>query len=139
MPRSSTRFTALFSALFASIFLLGILSDALASHPACKSARIDVAGSYDSNWGPVHLEQSGDRITGHYECCGGGRITGTLKGSTIDYEWQQPGATGHGRWEVVDRGDKLLGTWGTGASLDSGGVWDLERRRPSSNAILVTP
>lgn len=116
------------TALLSLTLVVGLLSDSLASQPMCKKRRVDVTGSFDSNYGPVKLSQEGNRIVGTYECCGGGRIVGTLKGSVIDYQWEQPGASGHGRWEVVDYGERLLGTWGTGESRTSGGSWDLQRR-----------
>lgn len=103
----------------------------------CKKVRVDVTGSFDSNYGAVHLEQDGDRVVGTYECCGGGRIVGTLKGSAIDYRWEQRGASGHGRWEVVDYGRKLLGTWGTGESRTSGGTWDLQRQSADSDPPAI--
>ena len=116
------------TAILSLTLLFGLLSDSLAEQPARKKQRVDVTGSFDSNYGAVHLEQDGTRIVGTYECCGGGRIVGTLSGSVIDYQWEQPGTSGRGRWEVVDYGDKLLGTWGTGDSRTSGGSWDLKRR-----------
>lgn len=103
----------------------------------CKKQRVDVTGSFDSNYGAVHLEQDGARIIGTYECCRGGRIVGTLRGSVIDYQWEQPGASGHGRWEVVDYGEKLLGTWGTGESRTSGGAWDLQRRSSQNKPKVI--
>ena len=125
------------TALLSLTLVLGLLSDSLAEQPLCKERRVDVTGSFDSNWGAVHLEQDGARIVGTYECCGGGRIVGTLSGSVIDYAWEQPGTSGHGRWEVVDDGDKLLGTWGTGESRTSGGAWDLKRRGSTSEPPAI--
>jgi hypothetical protein len=92
--------------------------------PACVEAA--VTGSYDSNWGPIKLQQSGNRITGTYECCGGGRIDGTISGNTIRYRWTQPGASGSGIWVVATTGE-LIGTWGNGAD-DSSGGWNLRRQ-----------
>jgi hypothetical protein len=93
------------------------------------TATVQVSGTYDSNWGPVHLEQSGARIVGTYECCGGGRIAGTLDGSVIFYEWHQSAESGRGRWRVRKNGASLVGTWGSGKSATSGGPWNLVRRQ----------
>ena len=124
------RSTIALAAIFSLSLLLGLLGDSQASPEARdqKVRAVDVTGSYDSNYGPVHLEQSGDRVVGNYECCGGGRIEGYLRDGIIDYKWYQPNASGSGRWKVVNGGDKLVGEWGLGKSRTSGGSWDLTRR-----------
>lgn len=87
----------------------------------------DLAGAYDSNFGPVVLQQKGARVTGSYECCGGGTINGYMRGDTITFTWQQPGSRGRGVWRY-DEG-ALRGTWGWDDSSSSGGAWNLERSR----------
>ena len=96
--------------------------------PYGKSEKAQISGTYDSIWGPVHLEQSGSRIVGTYECCGGGRIEGVLRDGVIQYKWVQPDASGRGRWTVRKAGHKLVGRWGVGDSETDGGPWDLTRR-----------
>lgn len=83
----------------------------------------NIAGSYDSNYGEVVLQQSGARITGSYQCCGGGTIRGYMRGNTINFTWQQPGATGQGVWTY--KNGRLTGTWGYDSSATSGGAWNL--------------
>jgi len=93
---------------------------------ASPRARVDVTGTYESNYGEVRLVHDGDRVRGSYVCCGGGTIDGrVIEGRVVRYRWVQPGVSGHGVW-TIGRGT-LLGTWGTGASEDDGGRWDLER------------
>jgi hypothetical protein len=97
---------------------------ALAARPA------DVTGDYESNWGPVHLVQHGREISGTYDCCGGGTITGELSGGTtpaVHFRWQQPTGEGLGVW-YLDRQhpDRLDGSWGT-ESVEDGGPWLLTR------------
>jgi hypothetical protein len=86
-----------------------------------------ITGAFDSNYGPVHLERSGDRIAGSYECCGGGVIRGVIRGDELRYTWSQPGASGRGRWQIADGGAQLIGTWGSGDSESDGGAWNLSR------------
>jgi len=88
--------------------------------------QVNVSGHYKSNWDNVRLVQDGDRVTGTYVCCGGGTIEGRIsEGRTIRYRWRQPGGEGLGVW-LID-GPQLQGTWGSGASADNGGRWDLAR------------
>lgn len=118
-----------FIAAVLTALTLGIVSPSLASHPAnTTDAGPTITGTFDSNWGPVHLEQSGARVSGTYECCGRGRIAGTLENGVLHYTWDQPGATGRGRWDVRKGGNELTGTWGHGESETSGGPWNLRRR-----------
>ena len=88
-----------------------------------------LTGSYSSAWGPVHLEQNGDIIVGAYECCGGGRIEGKIKGDLIRFRWRQPDDAGSGRWKIKQGGKRLIGTWGSGLSESNGGKWNLKRIR----------
>lgn len=88
---------------------------------------VDVSGVYDSNYGTVVLEQKGRRVTGHYDCCGGGTINGYMSGETIRFTWTQPGATGRGVWSVGDK-QRLAGTWGYDGSDTTGGTWNLAAR-----------
>ncbi len=100
---------------------------------ATRSAAVDVTGVFESNWGAISLEQSGSRVWGTYECCGGGRIKGAIRDGVLDYEWHQPGASGRGRWTVKRGGSELVGTWGVGASATSGGPWNLSRPAQLAN------
>ncbi len=115
-------------AVVLAALLVGPTGGAIAEVPqSTTQVPTNISGSYASNWGPVHLEQRGGRVVGSYECCGNGRITGTIEHGVIRYRWQQPGASGRGRWRVHDGGRKLIGTWGTDESETSGGPWDLEK------------
>ncbi|HTM21038.1 MAG TPA: hypothetical protein VL172_11035, partial [Kofleriaceae bacterium] len=80
-----------------------------------------------SNWGRLSLQRNGDRITGTYECCGGGTIEGTMSGNLIRYTWKQPTASGSGVWVVASDGE-LIGTWGGVGDEVGGGGWNLRRQ-----------
>jgi hypothetical protein len=100
--------------------------------PACF-AEPAIDGTYNSNWGRVRLMPGrGNRVLGTYECCGGGKIEGTITGNVIRYRWSQPGASGLGIWVVASTGE-LIGTWGVADDV-SGGGWNLTRIAPSAAA-----
>jgi len=92
--------------------------------PECVQAALDASGSFDSNWGRIDLVQTGRRITGSYQCCGGGRIDGEIDGNVIRYRWTQPGASGQGVWVIGTTGE-LIGSWGVGGDEVGGGAWNL--------------
>lgn len=95
-------------------------------------SRIDISGTYSSNWEDVTLVQSGDRVTGTYVCCGGGTIEGRITGGTLHYVWRQPNGSGQGVWTIDP--DRLDGTWGSGQSEANGGRWDLVRKTTKQHA-----
>jgi hypothetical protein len=110
--------------------------------PLAAASSSDLSGSYESNFGPVHLKQEGARIEGTYECPGG-VIQGTRDGNTIAYAWQGSDSMGHGSWTLGDDGQTLTGRWGFGPSADAGGSWNLKRdeadKRPVRPEFKVEP
>lgn len=92
-----------------------------------SARRLDVTGTYASNWDEVKLVQDGDRVTGTYVCCGGGTIEGRIiEGRVLRYRWSEPRGAGHGEgvW-TIEKNGRLVGTWGHGQSTDDGGPWTL--------------
>jgi hypothetical protein len=88
--------------------------------------KVDVTGSYHSNWDDVQLVQDGNRVHGTYVCCGGGTIEGTIRGRILRYHWESPaGGVGNGVWLIEST--RLEGTWGSNKSDRDGGRWDLWR------------
>lgn len=91
-----------------------------------------LSGTWQSEWGEVTVEVSGDTVTGAWA---GGSFKGTFQenGRVIDYTWEQPdGTSGVGYFEIItdaeqnaDNGRKLQGTWGFGSSPNNGGAWTL--------------
>jgi hypothetical protein len=108
------------------------------AQPAClEKQQVAFDGTYDSNWGKITLHRNGNRVTGSYECCGGGRIDGTINGNVIKYRWTQPGGSGYGIWVVATSGE-LIGTWGVGDDV-SGGGWNLRRDFSAAGAAQIQP
>lgn len=93
-----------------------------------------VTGTYQSNYGDVHLFQDGARVTGWYRCCGGGTIEGTIVGRSLMFEWREPARAGRGVW-TLQRPGRLDGSWGWGARDDDGGTWTLAREVDDDLAV----
>jgi hypothetical protein len=47
-----------------------------------------------------------------------------VSGIAIDFDWQQGGTSGKGRWTSSDE-QTLHGTWGNGSSRTDGGIWNI--------------
>jgi hypothetical protein len=100
------------------------VSAALAAPGAAATSprAIDVTGTYDSNWGPIELRQSGHEVLGTYNFHHG-RLRGTLDGNLLRYQWREDSGSGRGVFVVATNG-QLIGTWGTTDDV-SGGGWQL--------------
>ena len=94
---------------------------------------IDVAGVYDSNWGPIELRQHGRDVVGMYDAHHGA-LHGTLEGNLLRYEWHSDGGAGLGVFVVATNG-QLVGTWGMTDDVACGG-WNLTRH---ATAALAQP
>lgn len=96
---------------------------AVANHSRAGRPALDVSGTYDSNWGAVHLVQTGQRVTGDY-VWSNGHLDGVLDGNMLRYHWTESDGSGQGVWVVASNG-QLIGTWGTGQDDLGGGGWRL--------------
>ncbi|HEX2253456.1 MAG TPA: hypothetical protein VHQ65_09330 [Thermoanaerobaculia bacterium] len=66
---------------------------------------------WETDFGVVHLEETGGVVLGSYQCCGG-ILEGTVAGSRYDLRWQD--ATYGAGWVHFERvGSTLRGSWGT--------------------------
>ncbi|MGF1578972.1 MAG: hypothetical protein ACFCD0_06380 [Gemmataceae bacterium] len=71
----------------------------------------DFTGVWLTTFGPMELEQKGDRVHGTYrmgeaEC----RLDGTAKGNRLVFKYQEPSAAGNGSFELLRYG-KFVGSW----------------------------
>src|ERR1700684_2088311 len=105
--------------LFATAISLAI---APVAHSSNAAIRIDVSGSYSSNWGAVTLRQNGNHVSGTY-VYQDGQIDGAIDGNVMTYTWREHGSVGHGVFVVATNG-QLIGTWGVNDDI-SGGGWRL--------------
>jgi len=107
------------------VLVAAVAAVATASSPS--RLRVNVTGTYTSNWDQVKLVQEGTRVTGTYVCCGGGTITGRIvEGRVLKFHWSEPRGAGEGEgvWTIEQNG-RLDGTWGHGQSESDGGPWTL--------------
>lgn len=82
------------------------------------------AGTWDTNWGDLIIQQDGEKFTGSYQGQFTGTITGSVKGGKLHFIWKQPNAEwGSGAFSVSEDGTKLTGTWGSAKSETNGGPW----------------
>ncbi len=49
-----------------------------------------------------------------------------VRGVRIEFDWELGTKSGKGKWESVDE-QNLVGTWGIGSSITSGGTWKLNK------------
>ncbi len=91
-------------------------------HPVgSPPARPPISGTYDTNYGPLQLEQHGTLVTGCYYS-GSGTVSGATDGRTVDMEWDQSGPrTGTVLMVLDSKGDFLNGVWYENGSM--AGEW----------------
>ncbi len=80
--------------------------------PVGAPPKVDVAGLYQTNYGPMRLEQAGAQVWGcYYE--GDGQIEGNLTGRVLQGEWRQNEGKRVGGLVMVlsSAGDALNGAW----------------------------
>jgi hypothetical protein len=84
-------------------------------------------GTWITNWGPLTIQQDGDKVVGIFR----GKFTGTIEGKVVDgrleYTWKQTnGQWGSGVFRLTDGGQWIKGTWGAENSKE-GGQWTGKR------------
>jgi hypothetical protein len=74
-------------------------------------------GNWNTSFGPMHLTQSGNTVSGTYAICNGtATITGQVTGSALDGTWTEPCDGGQGQIHFVLSADgkSFTGLWGVG-------------------------
>lgn len=79
-----------------------------------------VSGTYLTNFGPLYLEQSADRVRGCYDD-GTAMISGLFDGRVMRMHWREGGAAGSALLTVSAGGGFINGLWYEDAEL--GGTW----------------
>jgi hypothetical protein len=88
-------------------------------------------GTWDTDWGPMTLTQSGNQVTGTYEH-DNGRFTGTVTGSTVRGTWSEspsyapPNDAGDAELTLGSNCKSFSGLWryGTTGAWGSSASWD---------------
>ena len=79
-----------------------------------------IIGTFQTNFGPLYLEQNGQLIRGCYDD-GSARVTGTIGGRMLALQWRETPGFGSARLGVSADGAYLHGLWYQGPRLR--GVW----------------
>jgi hypothetical protein len=79
-----------------------------------------VSGTYLTNFGPLYLEQSGERVRGCYDD-GSAVVHGRLDGRMMRLDWRERDSAGSALLTVSAGGDFINGLWYEGAELR--GTW----------------
>jgi outer membrane protein OmpA-like peptidoglycan-associated protein len=99
--------------------------------PAGPPPQVNVAGIYQTNYGPMRIVQEGNSIAGCYDL-GGGEISGNLHGRILQFEWRQkPKRKGPAIMVISLKGDTLSGAWYENGSLGGGWSGKLGGQPPS--------
>jgi len=94
------------------------------------------AGLWNTTYGPMILEVSGNRVTGSYF---GGTITGTVEGLVLDGQWSESSGSGTLRFTLAPDGNSFTGIWTrTQGSGNAGGTWNGTRiQSTATSAELI--
>lgn len=123
-----------------AILLLAGWMSACGSKVIIPTAPMPSGGSFDgrwySNYGRMHLHQSGNEVTGTFDYKDGGTIAGTVTGGVLEFDWVQTGDLAVGRREVAGKGYFVLksndgifileGEYGFDDKYTGGGAWTAE-------------
>jgi hypothetical protein len=84
----------------------------------------------------MRLWQSGKDVRGTYEYAGGSRLTGTVQGKTLKFDYDQPdGEKGTATFTLAPGGMAMSGTWT--AVGGKGGQWSGSRVVPQSGRVWL--
>src|SRR5262249_31203723 len=86
-------------------------------------AMSDFSGRWVTTYGLMDLTQSGDQVRGTYGQAAS--LHGTVSGGRLDFQYQEPNATGEG-WFELERYGKFHGQW-CAAGTDRWDAWDGQR------------
>ena len=90
-----------------------------------KTPLPDVSGTYDSNYGKIHIRQQGTSVTGCYET-GSGFIYGGVEGRVLTFTWREASKRyGPAIMVFSPDGKQMTGVWWDhGNTTQAGGIWD---------------
>ncbi len=102
-----------------------------ATAPQSLPPGITWAGGWDTTFGPLVLEQTGDEVLGVYKYPNGqlittGVLSGHLHGLHLDFTWEErEGGTakGKGAFDINADGNSFTGRWGYAESARDGVEW----------------
>jgi len=85
-----------------------------------------ITGTYQTKWGDMTLQQTGNEVTGTYKH-NNGQIKGTLNGRVLTGTWTQTNAKGRVRFEFNDDLSTFTGKWSYNDAEPTSSGWDGKR------------
>jgi outer membrane protein OmpA-like peptidoglycan-associated protein len=101
--------------------------------PVGPAPQVEAAGTFETTYGMMRLEQHGNRIRGCYDYRGG-QLDGAISGRVLQLQWREEGVdrTGGAIFLVADDGAALFGVWYENGELR--GEWSGPRAGPNQRA-----
>jgi hypothetical protein len=91
-------------------------------------AAVDYTGTWSTEWGPLTMTQTDNKVSGDYGGSYPGTLKGVVKGNTLIYAWyNKNGDKGRGVFRISADGNSFTGTWGRRNSTTDGGPWNGKR------------
>jgi hypothetical protein len=90
---------------------------------------VSFAGTWDSTWGKMVLDQQGKHVSGTFTGYREGGVSGEREGDFFRFVWDQrsPHSHGHGFLQISPDGQHLEGRWGYDKDDLEGGRWAADR------------
>jgi uncharacterized cupin superfamily protein len=96
-----------------------------------------VSGTYQTEWGEMTLQQTGNQVTGTYKH-NNGVINGTLSGKTLTGTWAQTNGKGKFRFEFNDDLSAFTGRWSYNEAEPATGGWNGKKKAPINVSVAGT-
>jgi hypothetical protein len=88
------------------------------------------SGLFETRYGRIRLEQTGDSVAGLYRYSGSwGRIKGKVSKGQLSFEWREARGRGTGQFKLGPEGVQLRGTWSVAGAAASK-AWNGQRVQP---------
>ncbi len=95
------------------------------------------AGTWQTTFGDMVLQQDGVNVTGAYVSAGlTGQITGKVEGRTLTFTYKEPAAAGEGSFDLSPDGASFTGRWRV-AGTQPWGEWQ-GQRVDAAGAVVAT-
>ncbi|MDP1562622.1 MAG: hypothetical protein Q8M16_14690 [Pirellulaceae bacterium] len=76
---------------------------------ATTGETIDASGYWLTNWGAMHLEQTGNSVKGFFSSARWGSVEGTVEGRKLSLNWRRFSFSGKAELEVSSDGSRIFG------------------------------
>jgi hypothetical protein len=85
----------------------------------------DFSGVYQTHYGPLRLERTGDQVRGSYRSEDGrdSAVAGTVRGNVLTGRWTEPGSKGRLRFTLDPDGRSFTGSFAYDGDPNDAGEW----------------